>query len=148
MPQRRFCGRSGVLFKRFAYSCPFADMVAPFRRPVPQLCLTTNRVMDYVFGKCSYLLAHLNQPWLSKDRPHQFAATIHNIGTPLENCWGFIDGTVRLSRKPDQNQRMLYNGYKRVHEIKVQCLVAPNGLIASLLGPVEGRRHDSGILVD
>ena len=27
-------------------------------------------------------------------------------------------------------------------------VVAPNGLIASLFGPVEGRRHDSRMLVD
>lgn len=32
-----------VLWKRFAYSSPFADMVAPFGRPVPQLCLTKNK---------------------------------------------------------------------------------------------------------
>ena len=49
---------------------------------------------------------------------------------------------------PDQNQKIRYNGHKRVHGIKVQCLVAPNGLIASLFGPVEGRRHDIGLLVD
>ena len=40
--------------------------------------------------------------------------------------------------------RVLYNGHKRVHAIKFQSVVAPNGLIANLFGPVEGRRHDSG----
>ena len=50
--------------------------------------------------------------------------------------------------KPDENQRILFNGHKRVHGIKFQSVVASNGLIASLFGPVEGRRHDSGVLVD
>ena len=77
-----------------------------------------------------------------------FAAAVHDEGAPLENCWGFIDGTVRPLCKPDQNQRILYNGHKRVHGIKFQSVVAPNGLIASLFGPVEGRRHDSGMLAD
>ena len=35
-----------------------------------------------------------------------------------------------------------------MHGIKFQSVVAPNGLIASLFGPVEGRRHDSGMLID
>ena len=42
--------------------------------------------------------------------------------------------------------RNLYNGHKNVHAIKFQSVVAPNGLVANLYGPVEGKRHDSGIL--
>ena len=40
----------------------------------------------------------------------------------------------------------MYNGHKNVHAIKFQSVVAPNGLVANLYGPVEGKRHDSGIL--
>ena len=136
-----------VLLKRFAYPCRFADMVARFGRPVPQLYTITNRMMGYLFDEYSHL-ADLNQPWLSRDRPRHFAATIHNKGAPLKNCWGFIDGTVGAICKPDENQRILYNGHEKVHEIKFQSVVAPNGFIASLFGPVKGRRHDSGMLVD
>ena len=35
-----------------------------------------------------------------------------------------------------------------MHGIKFQSVVAPNGLIASLFGPVEGGRHNSGMLVN
>ena len=42
----------------------------------------------------------------------------------------------------------MYNDHKKVHAIKFQFVVAPNGLIANLFGPVEGRRHDSGMLGD
>ena len=35
-----------VLLKRFAYPYPFGDMVARFGRPVPQLSMITNRIMD------------------------------------------------------------------------------------------------------
>ena len=38
--------------------------------------------------------------------------------TPLTNCWGFIDGTVRPVSKPGMYQRVLYNGHKRVHALK------------------------------
>ena len=122
-----------VLLKRFAYPCRFADMIARFGRPVPQLCMITNRMMDYIFDEYSHLLADLNQPWLSRDRLRHVAATIHDKGAPLENFWGLIDGTVRPLCKPDQNQRILYNGHKRVHGIKFQsAVVAPNVLIVRL----------------
>ena len=137
-----------VLLNRFAFPSRFADMVSRFGRPFPLLCMITNRMMDYVFDTYSHLLAQLNQPWLSRDRLRHFAFTIHDKGAPLENCWGFIDGTVRPLCKLDQTQRILYNGHKKVHEIKFQSVVAPNGLIASLFGPVEGRRRDIGVLID
>ena len=37
-------------------------------------------------------------------------------------------------------------GIRKEHAIKFQSVVAPNGIIANLFGPVEGRRHDSGML--
>ena len=40
----------------------------------------------------------------------------------------------------------MYNGHKNVHAIKFQSVVAPNGLVANLYGPAEGKRHDSGML--
>ena len=113
-----------VLLKRFAYPRRFADMVVRFGRPLPQLCMITNRMMDYLFDEYSHLFADSNQPWLSRDRLRHFAAAIHDKGAPLENCWGFIDVTVRSLCKPDENQRILYNGHKSVHGIKLQvCLV-------------------------
>ena len=45
-------------------------------------------------------------------------------------------------------QSLLYNGHKRHHCIKFQSVVAPNGLIANLFGPVERKRHASGMLAD
>ena len=45
-----------------------------------------------------------------------------------------------------KNQRVVYNGHKRIHALKCQSMVVPNGLIANLYGPVEGRQHNSAIL--
>ena len=41
---------------------------------------------------------------------------------------------------------MVYNGHKRVHALKFQAVVITSGLVASLYGPIEGRRHDAGML--
>ena len=40
----------------------------------------------------------------------------------------------------------MYNGHKRVHGIIFQSVVTPNGLIANLSGPFEGKSHDSVML--
>ena len=57
-----------------------------------------------------------------------------------------MDGTVRPICRPKQHQKAVFTGHKRVHALKFQSVVTPNGLIANLFGPVEGRRHDSAML--
>src|SRR5690348_2464848 len=44
--------------------------------------------------------------------------------------------------RPSRNQRELYNGHKRAHGLKFQTVMCPDGIIASVYGPTEGRRHD------
>ena len=67
---------------------------------------------------------------------------IEQAGAALDNCWGFVDGTVRPVCKPRENQRAIYNGHKRVHSIKFQAFVLPNGLVGNLFGPIGARRHN------
>ena len=57
-----------------------------------------------------------------------------------------MNGTVRSVSRPGEGQRQLYNGHIRVHGIKFQSIVCPDGMIANLYGPTEGRLHDSFIL--
>ena len=149
MPRLSSCGRNGGfewVVEAFCVPvsiCRYGSSIGETSSTTLQI---TNRMMDYLFDEYSHLLADLNQPCLSRDLLRHFAATIHDRGAHLENCWGFIDGTMRSLCNPGENQRILYNGHKRVHGIKCQSVVAPNGLIASLFGPVEGRRYDSGII--
>ena len=82
-------------------------------------------------------------------QPHilqTYADAIYKKGAPLENCFGFIDGTLIRICRPLLNQRIVYNGQKRVHGIKFQSTILPNGIIGNLVGPWEGRRHDSTML--
>lgn len=81
--------------------------------------------------------------WLD---PEFFSQVINNKGAPLNQCWGFIDGTARPIARPIRNQRIMFSGHKRVHCLKFQSVVAPNGLIAHMFGPIEGRRHDAFML--
>jgi len=135
-----------IALKRFAYPCRYVDLIPRFGRPISQLCMVSNLVVDHIIDRFGYLLTSLEQPWLSRHYLQLFAAAIHNKGAALDNCWGFVDGTVRPICRPKQHQRAVYNGHKRVHALKFQSVVTPNGLIANLFGPVEGRRHDSAML--
>ena len=135
-----------ILLKRFAYPCRYVDMVLLFARPVPQLSIVANHLTDFLYQRWSHLLTSFNQPWLSSNNLQIYADAIQAKGGALQNCWGFIDGTVRPVARPGNNQRILYNGHKKCHAIKFQSVVSPNGLIANLYGPVEVKRHDSGML--
>ena len=121
-------------------------LVSRFGRPVPQLCMITNTVVNDLYERHSYLLQDLDQPWLSPENLQLYATAIHDKDAALNNCWGVVDGTVRPICRPKQNQRIVYNGHKRVHALKFQSVGAPNGLIANLFGPVAGKRHDSRML--
>lgn len=137
-----------IMLRRFSYPIRFGDMVPKFGRPEPQLSMIAGDVTNFIYNLHHHRIHNFNQPWLSPANLQIFADAIHNAGAPLDNCWGFVDGTVRPICRPNNLQRVVYNGHKRVHALKFQSIAAPNGLVANLFGPVEGRRHDSGMLGD
>lgn len=75
-------------------------MVPLFSRPIPQICMITNNVMNFIYDRWRHLLLDLNQPWLSRANLERFAAAIHDKGAALENCWAFVDGTVQPISRP------------------------------------------------
>ena len=135
-----------VALSRFAYPCRYGDMVKDFGRSVPQLCLITNFMTDHLYGMFNQKFQTLNQQWLSPLHLEEYAGAVSAKMADLTNCWGFVDGTVRPICRPTQNQRVMYNGHKRLHALKFQSVTAANGMIAHLYGPIEGRRHDCYML--
>jgi len=135
-----------MLLKRLAYPCRYFDMISTFARPIQELCMITNTVHDWIYDTHGFRLTSWNQPFLSRICLEQYSQAIARKGAPLRNCFGFIDGTVRPICRPGVNQRVVYNGHKRVHALKYQAVAIPNGLIANLFGPIEGCRHDAGML--
>ena len=138
-PQRTICDRIEglcMLLRRFSYPCRYSDMISRFGRPVPELCMITNEVMDNIFNNHSHRISQWNDDILNPQLLQEYADVIHAKGAPLENCFGFIDGTVRPIARPDQQQRIVYNGHKRVHSLKFQSVALPNELIGNMYGPV------------
>lgn len=131
-------GLEGLLMflKRFTYPCRLGDMIPRFGRSVPELSLILAEVTDFITRTHGHLLHNMDQPWLQPAKLEMFAQAVKRKGAALDNCWGFVDGTVRPICRPGENQRIMYYGHKRVHGLKFQSVVAPNGLIANLFGPV------------
>ena len=125
-----------MLLRRLAYPCRFGDMVPRFGSPVPVISMATNHVIDFIYNTHGHRITRWNDALLNPPALETYARLVHDKGAALQNCFGFVDGTVRPIARPDQHQRVMYNGHKRVHAIKFQSLVLPNGMIANLYGPV------------
>ena len=121
-------------------------MVSIFARPIPQPSTICNHVTDKVCSDWGHLLSAFNHPLLSPIYLELYANAVHDKGAALGNYWRFVDGTVRVLSRPNEFERILSNGHKKVHALKFQSVVAPNGFITNLYGPVERKRHDSGML--
>ena len=139
LPQRSICdGMEGlcVLLRRLAYPCRYSDIMPRFGRPPPVLSMITNKVLDYIYETHSHRIIQWNPDILQPAQLQEYANAVHAKRAALDNCFGFINGTVRPISRPRQHQRMVYNGHKRVHALKFQSVALPNGLIANMYGPV------------
>ena len=129
-----------IVLKRLAYPCHYANMIPRLARPVPMLCMINNLMMDLIYQMHGHRILQWNNALLNPRALQEYATSITAQGSPLDNCFGFIDGTVRLISKPGQTQHIVYNGHKRGHAIKFQSIVLPKGMIDNMFGPV-GKLH-------
>ena len=98
--------------------------------------LSLCHVRDYIYRTHNHLITQWNHTLLSPRALEVYAETIHGKVAALENSFGSVDGTVQPIARPDEQQRIMYSGHKRVHAFKFQSLGLPNGLIGNLYGPV------------
>ena len=114
-----------IFLKRFAYPCTYVDMIPRFGRPEPPLCMISNAVMNELYQTWIHLITELDQVWLSPEHLEEFATVVHNKGAALQNCWGFVDGTVRPICRPGQNQKCLlsiqWSQKSPRHKVSINC---------------------------
>ena len=83
-------------------------MIQRFAKPVPLFSMVTNILIDHIYAIHGRRLTQWNLDILSPDHLEMYAAAITSRGSPFDNCFGFIDGTVRPIARPGENQRVLY----------------------------------------
>lgn len=133
-----------ILLRRLAYPNRWCDLALIFGRTESELSLIFREILQDIYRRFHHLLEDLeNLVWVDVSA---FANAVQSAGAPLDNCWGFIDGTARAIARPVRNQRIMYSGHKRFHCLKFQAVTTPNGLIANMFGPIAGRHHNAYML--
>lgn len=134
-----------IVLRRFAYPNRWTDLESIFGLSAPYLSAVAGVVTKLIIENKGHLLKNLdNLNWLTPNRLDYYCQVVRAKGCPLDNCWGFIDGTARPICRPGENQQEFFSGHKRYHCVKYQSVVAPDGIIVSLFGAFPGRRHDGG----
>lgn len=134
-----------VLLRRLAYPARLGDLCEEFGRSKPVLSVIFNTMLIWTWERWGALLTDPFARYLDQERIASYSRAVAGKSNVDLNIWGFIDGTVRRICRPDEDQREYYNGHKRLHGLKYQVVTTPDGLICSLSGPYEGRRHDAGV---
>ena len=125
-----------ILLRRLSYPCRYSDMISRFGLPVPVLSMVSNDVLDFIYNTHRHRITQWNHNVLNPAALQIYSNAIADKGAALHNCFGFVDGTVRPVCRPGEQQRVIYNGHKRVQPLKFQCVALPNGLIDNLYDPV------------
>lgn len=136
-----------ILIRRLAYPNRLQDLSHVFGRSTAEISYIFNTVLDLIDSIQGHKMENLHQPWLSHAKLNEMVAAVNQCGAPLANCWGFIDRTVRPICRPQSHQQFVFNGHKRVHGLKFQCITTPDGMIAhvwSNWGPPSWCRYAKG----
>ena len=116
-----------MVLRRLSFPCRYADMISLVCERVSVISIVTNAVLDIVNATDSPRITRWNHDILDPDQMEMYSPAITARGAPLQNCFGFIDGSVRPIACLGDNQPILYNGHKRAHSLKFQSVVLPNG---------------------
>nr|GAT45576.1 predicted protein [Mycena chlorophos] len=135
-----------LLLARFRTAGDQFSLSIQYGRPQAAVSQVVNELCAYLDDRWAHLLDFDTSGVLAPESLQQYADAIYEAGAPLDSIWGFIDCTIRPVCRPHHLQRIVYNGYKKVHALKYQAVKLPNGLIGHLYGPMEGRRNDNALL--
>jgi hypothetical protein len=147
-----------ILLYRLAYPVRFATMAVFFQRSSSTLCRVFRWVLDHVFTEQRHRVQDYLRFWhprfpalANAVRRKRIKLGLAGVDESHRHIVGFIDGTLRKCSRPTSVpnldvQRVLYNGWKKVHAIKFQSVELPNGMCADLFGPVCGAHNDNFLL--
>ena len=65
-------------------------------------------ILDFIYNIHGDKLASQNQRWLQRDL-RSLMNSVDNLCSP-QNCWGFINGTLRPISRPSLYQEHIYSG--------------------------------------
>lgn len=134
--------------RKLAFPIRYCDLQDIFKIEASALCRIYRRAVRKIVRTWKKIL--LMHPALEDHAVQRHFAGVATSKTGIDSIpvFGFIDSTVREICRPMEGQVSFYDGRKKFHGAKFQGVSVPSGLIVSLYGPYEGRRHDIGMLRD
>ncbi|QRV95939.1 DDE superfamily endonuclease [Ceratobasidium sp. AG-Ba] len=133
-----------MLLRRLSYPARYIDLFYMFGWEKSRFSRVTRTLAAYLYRRWAHIL-YFDPHRLNRYKLADYAAAVHARGAALKNVWGFVDGTLRRTTRPVRNQRIIYNGWKRIHALKFHSICTPDGIHSHLFGPIEGRRHDATV---
>ncbi|QRV83926.1 DDE superfamily endonuclease [Ceratobasidium sp. AG-Ba] len=133
-----------MLLRRLAYPARYHDIFRSFGWEKSRFSRVTRTLAAYLYRRWAHIL-YFDPHRLNHKKLAEFAQVVYKKGAALKTVWGFVDGTLRRTARPVRNQRILYNGWKRIHALKFHSVCTPDGIHSHVFGPVEGRRHDETV---
>ena len=101
--------------------------------------------LDFIYQRHHHRLELWNLYFLQPPYLQRYADPVAGKGARLYNCFDFVTGTIARICRPVLIERVVYSHNTRVHGVKFQTVILPNGLIINLEGQWEGRRHDCAL---
>lgn len=133
-----------VICYRLAWPMRLQDCVEEFGRERGWLSTAFNAVCVHLYD-VFYQKLQWDERVLTPVRFEHYCQRIQERGEPSGMVWGFMDGTHKSICRPrpdTADQELFYSGHKHDHTMQFLAIVTPDGLIASIYGPFEGRCGD------
>jgi hypothetical protein len=131
-----------MLLCRLAYPTRLVDVEMQFGGGKSRFSRITYLTAAFLWQRWKHLL-RFDPRLLTQPKLAWFAAAFKSKGAPLDCIAGLIDGTLQKNAHPVRNQRIVYNGWKRIHCLKYYAVVY--GLVIHVHSPVDGRGHDETV---
>lgn len=82
-----------MLLRRLSFPNRLSDLMPIFRRPESTISRTIHHLLDYIIKNFQHTL-FLNVNNCTAAQLDAFCEALVNAGSPLDRCFGFIDGTL------------------------------------------------------
>ncbi|KAJ3777094.1 hypothetical protein FB446DRAFT_611863, partial [Lentinula raphanica] len=113
-----------LLLARFRTGTDQFELTSRYNWSQSSLSELLNELIEYLDERWAHLLDCDSEEGgiLHPDKLVSYADAITASGAPLENCFAFLDCTIRRICRPSIDQQICYNGYKKIHALKYQAL--------------------------
>ncbi|KIJ42138.1 hypothetical protein M422DRAFT_171553 [Sphaerobolus stellatus SS14] len=133
-----------MLLCRLAFPARLVDVEMQFGWEKTRYSRMTHLTASFLWQRWKHLL-RFDPTRLTHEKLSSFAQSFKDKGAPMDCIAALIDGTLQKNARPVRNQRLVYNGWKRIHCLKYHAVISPDGLVIHMHGPVDGRRHDETV---